>query len=417
MQKNIASQKWYVFAFDETNNTPVTGDSANITADVHIDGAGANAVDNTNPTELSAGYYVFDITDVESNGDQIVIIPVSATGNVQVVGVPGSYDTTAPNANLAAIDGSGRVDVGEWLGTTVATPTIGGVPEVDLTYIMGVILAEGGAGRLAAAFNKLFDVATPVLVASDVMVGTDGANTTTPPTVTEIQAEMEENGASILDSIFDVLPGSTMAAATDIPAMVGTNNAALASVATEARLAELDVSNLPADIAAIPTTAMRGTDSAALASVATEARLAELDAGNLPADVAAIPTTAMRGTDNAALASVATEARLAELDAANLLADVAAIPTTAMRGTDNAALSSVATEARLAELDAANIPADVDDIKTVIDFVNKWLVNKIVFTGTSMILYDDDGTTPLKTWTLSEGSLTVDGPYNRSAAA
>ncbi len=39
---------------------------------------------------------------------------------------------------------------------------------------------------------------------------------------------------------------------------------------------------------AIPTTAMRGTDSAALASVATEARLAELDAGNLPADIAAL---------------------------------------------------------------------------------------------------------------------------------
>lgn len=41
-------------------------------------------------------------------------------------------------------------------------------------------------------------------------------------------------------------------------------------------------------IDAIPTTAMRGTDSAALASVATEARLAELDAANLPADVDAV---------------------------------------------------------------------------------------------------------------------------------
>ena len=129
--------------------------------------------------------------------------------------------------------------------------------------------------------------------------------------------------------------------------MRGTNSAALASVATEARLAELDAGNLPTDIAAIPTTAMRGTDSAALASVATEARLAELDAANLPTDIAAIPTTAMRGTDSAALASVATEARLAELDAGNLPTDIAAIPTTAMRGTDSAAtatsLSTVST--------------------------------------------------------------------------
>ena len=37
-------------------------------------------------------------------------------------------------------------------------------------------------------------------------------------------------------------------------------------------------------------TAMRGTDSAALASVCTEARLAELDAANLPTDVAAVKT-------------------------------------------------------------------------------------------------------------------------------
>lgn len=42
---------------------------------------------------------------------------------------------------------------------------------------------------------------------------------------------------------------------------------------------------MASEIAAIPTTAMRGTDSAALASVCTEPRLAELDAANLPTDI------------------------------------------------------------------------------------------------------------------------------------
>lgn len=87
--------------------------------------------------------------------------------------------------------------------------------EVDLTHIMNTILTEGGAGRLKAAFVKLFDVATPTLVASSVMRGTDGANTTVPdaagtaPTASEIQTEMEENGASLLDTIRDDLANAT----------------------------------------------------------------------------------------------------------------------------------------------------------------------------------------------------------------
>ncbi|MEE9158937.1 MAG: hypothetical protein V3U60_11185 [Gammaproteobacteria bacterium] len=108
--------------------------------------------------------------------------------------------------------------------------------------------------------------------------------------------------------------------------------AALATVDTVVDGIQTDLDNgtdglgaIKTSVDAIPTTAMRGTDSAALASVATEARLAELDAANLPTDIAAIPTTAMRGTDSAALASVCTEGRLAELDAANLPADRAAI--------------------------------------------------------------------------------------------
>ena len=66
-------------------------------------------------------------------------------------------------------------NVTQWLGSAAATPTVAGVPEVDLTHVMGTILTEGGAGRLAAALIKLLDVATPELVASDVMRGTDSA--------------------------------------------------------------------------------------------------------------------------------------------------------------------------------------------------------------------------------------------------
>lgn len=113
MQKNVAGQKWVVFAFSRTSGNPITGDAANITANLRIDGGSANPVDDTNPQELSNGYYYFDISQTESNGDLIVIIPVSATPNVIVIGCPGALWTEPAGqkypASLAAADVSGEL--------------------------------------------------------------------------------------------------------------------------------------------------------------------------------------------------------------------------------------------------------------------------------------------------------------------
>lgn len=117
------------------------------------------------------------------------------------------------------------------------------------------------ANDLSATDIQLVDTTTT----NTDMVGTAGANTTVPdaagtaPTAAEIQAELEENGASLLDTIRDELANGTDG-----------------------------LSALKTLIDAIPTTAMRGTDNAALASVCTETRLAELAAANLPSDVDAI---------------------------------------------------------------------------------------------------------------------------------
>jgi hypothetical protein len=93
MQKNIAGQKWIVFAFDSTTGLAKTGDLLNITANLRLDGGSSNPVDDTNPTELEGGYYVFDLTAAETNGDMIVICPSSTTANIIVVGVPGTVWT------------------------------------------------------------------------------------------------------------------------------------------------------------------------------------------------------------------------------------------------------------------------------------------------------------------------------------
>jgi hypothetical protein len=137
LQKNVASQKWVVFAFDETDNTPVTGDAANITGKISIEWGTLNAITDTNPTEQEDGYYVFDLTQAETNGDVLNIYPESSTPNTRVIGVPGTIYTVAqyfPDFNLTSSGNSGIdwANVENPTSTVSATnTTIGVVQQVD----------------------------------------------------------------------------------------------------------------------------------------------------------------------------------------------------------------------------------------------------------------------------------------------
>ncbi len=124
-----------------------------------------------------------------NNGSHLIAVDTSnttdagwfATGNDYQVRING---TTVDGATINAWVGSFSIQNRFMRGTDsallAASVTIAdGAIKSDLTHIHGTALTET-AGQLAAAFKKLFDVATPTLVASDVMVGTDGANTTVP---------------------------------------------------------------------------------------------------------------------------------------------------------------------------------------------------------------------------------------------
>ncbi len=177
-----------------------------------------------------------------------------------------------------------------------------------------------------------------------------------------------------------------------------------AAPANAVSLAEV-IRAIHADVTGLNGSAMIGTASAALASVCTEARLAELAAANLPADVDTLLT---RITAAVALASICTEGRLSELDAAKLPTDIAAIPTT-MVGTDNAALASVCTEARLAELAAANLPADVDAIKAKTDNQPAGVPKNIALSNFMFLMMDStDHITPKTGLTITE-EISKDG--------
>ncbi|MGR3221061.1 MAG: hypothetical protein ACUZ8H_14790, partial [Candidatus Anammoxibacter sp.] len=96
MQKNVASQKIVVFAFNRTTNVPLTGDAANITANIQKDFGSSAATNDVNPTELEDGFYAFDATQAETNADNVSIYPVSSTSDIQVIGVPSLIVTVPP---------------------------------------------------------------------------------------------------------------------------------------------------------------------------------------------------------------------------------------------------------------------------------------------------------------------------------
>jgi hypothetical protein len=168
LKKNTAT-KWIVFAFNRTTNAAKTGDAAQITASVYIDGGGANAVDDTNPAELGHGYYIFDITAAECNGDLVVIDPVSSTADIQVIGVPGAAWTNTLAADLAAVDGvvdSILVDTGTTLDAAIAgIPTVAEFEARSLVAADYTVVADlPAAGATQASVDAIKVVVDDILV-------------------------------------------------------------------------------------------------------------------------------------------------------------------------------------------------------------------------------------------------------------
>ena len=194
-------------------------------------------------------------------------------------------DATLILADVTGINGDAM------RGTELAALASG----VDVTSIHGSALTETVGGYLAAGFTKLFDVATPVLVASDVMRGTNSVptnplltndarldnldatissrNATTPLNAAAVKAEAV---AALSDINLDHLV--KIAVDTDWPTTVHLDSVLghLADVGTAATFNRTtDALEAIRNVAPHGST-MVGTDAAALANVCTETRLAEL---------------------------------------------------------------------------------------------------------------------------------------------
>ena len=108
--KNQAGQKIAVYVYDATTASGTdpgkTGDAANITGEIALDGGTSAATNDVNPTQLEAtdhpGIYLFDLTQAETNADMISIKAKSATSNILSDPVV-IYTTPGSNAGALAV--------------------------------------------------------------------------------------------------------------------------------------------------------------------------------------------------------------------------------------------------------------------------------------------------------------------------
>lgn len=113
MFKNTAGQKIEMFAFDSATGLPKTGDAANITVYVAKDFGATTALADTGATEKDAtndkGTYIFDVSQAESNADNLRFSGKSTTSGIVIV--PVSLCVLPPNFGATVISSAGTIGI------------------------------------------------------------------------------------------------------------------------------------------------------------------------------------------------------------------------------------------------------------------------------------------------------------------
>lgn len=145
MFKNTASQKLTVFCFDSTTNLPKTGDAANLTAYRDLDDGGVTVLTDTTATEKDAtnakGYYIFDLTQAETNGDKILFSCKSSTANIVCIAVP-AVVYTLPATGILAPATAGRTLVVDAAGLADANMVKAGPSGSGTAQTAGDIIGD-----------------------------------------------------------------------------------------------------------------------------------------------------------------------------------------------------------------------------------------------------------------------------------
>jgi hypothetical protein len=223
VQKNVSGQKLIVFAFDSTTNLPKAGDAANITAYVSLDYGTVTVLGDTSATEMDAtnakGYYLFDLTQGETNGNTLLFSAKSSTSNIVVIGCPATVFTDPANFAALAI-------------------TSGGIAQADIQTI------KTQAVTCAAPVTVLASVGTAATSTAQTgdsfaRIGSTGSGLTSlaPASTALSTAQWTNTLATNLGTLAGHDPGGTLASQTNITAGTITTVTTVTNQLTAAQIA------------------------------------------------------------------------------------------------------------------------------------------------------------------------------------
>lgn len=106
LYKNFAGQNIYVVATSLSTGRRVAGLAAGITGQISKDGGSFLATNDTNPTDLGDGVYVFNLTQAETNADVVILTSTSSNSDIVLDVVICPTASTLPDVNVVSLSGS-----------------------------------------------------------------------------------------------------------------------------------------------------------------------------------------------------------------------------------------------------------------------------------------------------------------------
>lgn len=221
MFKNVASQKIQLFAFDVTTGAPKTGDAANITAYVSKDHGAVAALTDTSATELDStnakGIYVFDLTQAETNADELTFSAKSSTANISIT--PRFISTNPANFTASSIDSNGRVDVIKVAGTTqTAGDIIGDTNDIQSRLPAALVSGRIDASVGAMAANVITAAATAADFTTEVTSGLSTLDAAGVRTAVGLASANLDTQLSAIDDYLDTEVAAIKAKTDNLPA-------------------------------------------------------------------------------------------------------------------------------------------------------------------------------------------------------